>query len=600
MYYREMAFGSPSHRGILVREEDMARHIEIARRDKKELYFSYYRFPPEIIEHFRVYKTIKSYRGSYSLATIVLDIDGGTEPLDKALEVLKSLGVIERRVWHSGTGYHIEFANIFHFEDGPDLPSIVKATLTHYFPMADNIYDGARLLRAPYTINTKNGRYKVPLVYPAMGDGSDIADTSLITYDDHTLFFVPTPSIVTPDLSLRVRKETKPLILESTEGTSDDPTRFVTCMQRLYSRGAVPGRRHTDMLRLISNWQRNGVPDEGIVMMLQSWLGAGSDISLYEIKRQVKAIRDKGYRYSCADPVMEEHCDERCVFYKSRSYGSDVIPTEDAEKRLVEYARRDIRTVQLNIGKAMGSGELVLSPGEVAVIWADTGVGKSAFAQNMVIPTRHLKVLYISLEMGVELVYRRFVQILHRMSKDAVMAHYRAKENTLSEGLEHIKILQTPPTLQQIRRVIADQTPNVVVIDVIDLIHTPHIFDDQTKLTTIINALKDIAIQQHCIIIGIHHISKSAAIDIDGRPRALTMHSGKGPSAIEQKADVVIGIEKQQVDPTGVSLSLLPPTPAEMAAMDGRLVTMLKGRDHAPYTARFVFDPDTFLFEPIT
>ena len=48
----------------------------------------------------------------------------------------------------------------------------------------------------------------------------------------------------------------------------------------------------------------------------------------------------------------------------------------------------------------------------------------------------------------------------------------------------------------------------------------------------VINGLKELAVQENLIIIGVSHISKCATYE-----DRLTVHSAKGNSVIEQKAD---------------------------------------------------------------
>jgi len=76
------------------------------------------------------------------------------------------------------------------------------------------------------------------------------------------------------------------------------------------------------------------------------------------------------------------------------------------------------------------------------------------------------------------------------------------------------------------------------------------------------------------IIIGVHHITKSAGVNDKGEPKELTVHSGKGSSAIEQKSDRMIAIEGSRQ--TNV-----------------RLIRSLKTRDDESFAIQLQFNAST-------
>ena len=96
--------------------------------------------------------------------------------------------------------------------------------------------------------------------------------------------------------------------------------------------------------------------------------------------------------------------------------------------------------------------------------------------------------------------------------------------------------------------------------------------DPFTKMEKIVNSLKQIATQMDVVFFGISHISKGASRDM------LTIHSAKGNSAIEQKADKVIGIMGDREAPR-------------------RVLKSLKSRDEARFQISLLFDYETFRFK---
>ena len=68
--------------------------------------------------------------------------------------------------WPMGWTYQQLSLHVFdHLPFEPDihLPNIVRATMAELFPEADNIFDGARLMRAGGTVNNKSGFYKTKI-----------------------------------------------------------------------------------------------------------------------------------------------------------------------------------------------------------------------------------------------------------------------------------------------------------------------------------------------------------------------------------------------------------------------------------------------------
>jgi len=96
-------------------------------------------------------------------------------------------------------------------------------------------------------------------------------------------------------------------------------------------------------------------------------------------------------------------------------------------------------------------------------------------------------------------------------------------------------------------------------------------------MESIINGLKQIAIEQNVIILGVSHISKGALAESNN----LTVHSAKGNSVIEQKADKIIGIMGDR----------------DMGRK--RIIRSLASRDEAGFHMVFDFEFTTFQFRHV-
>lgn len=578
MQYIEIALGEFTNRGQRIPLEQLGKWLTTAQQLNQPLYRSYYTFDEELNEHFKVYKTIKSFKGTYYLDQIIFDVDKGDYSKRILLERARvfvndlmdnwKLEEGNMKLWFSGTGYHVSIPNIFDFEPGKDLPRIVKATLNKYFPEVDDIYDGARLLRVGYTVNTKSGLYKTPLSLEELNhlsadDIEEMAKTirqgfKFVKEDDYPKF---KPYIVKPTETVEKIK-------------ASESTRVVTCMQKCYDQGEEKGSRHIRILRMVSAFRRAGVPQSGVELLMREY---AKSMEPYEVKRLVNDSFEAGYPFSCKDKVMREFCDPKCLFYKEKNYSPEILTAGDMEKSYVDFIRGDFEDSSIDLSDFYDMRPYKMYPKEFIVVEGDTGLGKTAWVQNIATYAHWMPSLYLSLEVGQELLYRRFIQIKHNMTKEAVENHYRQFNNTLSHGIDHIRVLTVPPDISTIERIIIEANVKLVVIDTIEDIIVQ---GKQDPLDEIGKNLKRIANRLNLIIIGVHHISKHAAQDEKGASKSLTVHSGKGASAVEQKADKVIGIEGNR-------------------DKDLRKLISLKGRDENPFNLFFRFKTDTFRFNQI-
>jgi hypothetical protein len=204
----------------------------------------------------------------------------------------------------------------------------------------------------------------------------------------------------------------------------------------------------------------------------------------------------------------------------------------------------------------------------------------SCIMQNIVVKIPHKKVLYFSFEMSLDLTFRRFLQIANNMTKEQVNVHYKKSKTGLAYNINHIKIIHTAPNLTDLRKIIADNSPDVVVIDTLDCLQVTNFNDTNTKTEMIANGLRMLAQSMNIGIIAIQHVSKSAAQDEKGYSKAMTVHSGKGSSSVEQKADRVLSFEGNK-------------------EMSTRVFKTLADRDQMPMKMLINFNKQTLVMERI-
>jgi len=449
--------------------------------------------------------------------------------------------------------------------------------MKHYFPECDNIYDSARLIRLGYTPNEKTSfkYYKTPFsikeIFKLSHD--EIKDMSVKPREGFS--YPRIEGSVNSLLSAVTVPKPKLSGLTGKIETEKDYSGVVTCVQKMIKEGPVEGSRHNKIMRITSAFMRKGVPLEFIIAANKHIF---HNMNEYEVEKHTADTFNKGYRFGCHDTLMDDYCDSKCIYYKQKIEGGDIIAPimnlEEMEKMYVDALRQDVTKSSINLANIYTlEDNYWIYPGEMVIVYGDTGMGKTAWVQNLCTQVK-LNTLFLTLEMDPKLIYRRFVQISTGKTKDEVDKHYQEESNSWSSQLRHIRIGWVPPALNKVKELVAEVDPAILVIDTIDCITVSSYVRDQTlKMDMIIDELRAIASQQNIILIGVSHITKS-----DARGGRLDVHSGKHSSSIAQKADKVISI-------TGLRDSVT------------RIISSLKARDESRFVINCTVDPKTFIFK---
>ena len=579
--YIELAIGSVSNRAYAIQPEHITKYI----KEDQELYRSLFLLDNTAFEHFRDKGSIKSYKGTYAIDKITFDIDKGkligTNLMHKVrsfVEHLSEQGVKDEwiHIWFSGRGFHIDVPNLYGLQESTELPYQAKLTIDkHFGNQVDNIYDKGRLIRVGYTVNMKSQLYKIPLSIDMLMEMDydticDYASSNKVGY--HHKPFGEYNEIwkdYTEDTP-KIKTEEKPV--KTSEYNAN-----VTCIQKMWDNDK-DGRRHITLLRMINGWKRMGIPKEGAIKMAAHNVQSLDHNEILKIVDDVYAWDHNGY--SCNDVIMAEFCDQICKFYKHKNYGMEVMNVSELSEQLKEFIHMDLDNNSFNLKNIYPlKTDYRFLPGELAILLGDTKLGKTAWLQNVIVKLKHLNILYLSLEVGAWLIFRRFLQVANSMTKQQIHDIYESGDelaiHQITDQVKNIKVMTVSPDIDSMKQIISDNQPQVVCIDTIDAIEVRYNNDPLNKMDVIVNSLKQIANQMDVIFIGISHISKGASYG------PLTVHSAKGSSAIEQKADKIIGI-------TG-----------ERESNNNRTIQSLASRDETDFKMTFSFDYRTFQFVPI-
>jgi len=593
MKYVEIAIGKTTHQGAIIPINELHQKMKICNMTNLELYRSIFLFDEKIKDHMKTHKSPSGYIGNLYLDSIILDIDRGKNTDDFTLhrarvfvEKLMNEWKIDEewlQIWYSGTGYHIQIPDIFGFKPSPDMDKTVKETLDTYFSEADtSFYHKAGLIRVGKTINNKSKLYKTPLSLEEFQSLKALEIQELASKP--RLEFKFKKVVIEPKYSHLIQTNHDKQIVDQ---VISSPTKIVTCVQRMYNLGEEEGTRHTRIMRMTSAWRRAGMPLSAIITAMKAY---APNMDAYEVEKHVTDVFKKGYMYGCDDSIMKEFCDPTCIFYKRKNYAPSIINSKDLEKQFVEFARTDFTGKAINLQEYWQLEQpFWLYPGFYVQLIGDTGLNKTALFQNLAIELSNFSpTLYLSTEFGNLLLFRRFCQIAHKLTKDQVVAHYQQHTNTLSNAFAHIHYLKVVPSLNEIEKLVGSFTPKIVMIDTIDDIP---VYDNRNNQLQGVQAedalgkgLKQLAEKYETIVMGVHHIRKNATehISKDGEIKnlPLTLNASKGAGTFVQKADIVFALEGNRNQAL-------------------RTLSVLKSRDDAPFKKAFVVDVDTFRFEQL-
>lgn len=200
-----------------------------------------------------------------------------------------------------------------------------------------------------------------------------------------------------------------------------------------------------------------------------------------------------------------------------------------------------------------------LVPGELCVIIANTGVGKSALCQNMAIHARPLPTLMFSLELPGSLMFERFMQIQHGKRGADIDFEY-AKGGTLSHvELGHIytctKSRLSPAEIEsliELSEVKIGQRPALVIVDYIGLVRGRG-KSRYEQVSDAAEQMKVIAKQTNTIIVmasQMHRLGEDDGVEPG-------LHAGKDSGSIENSAGLVLGAWRDPQDKSAMWVKVL-------------------------------------------
>lgn len=227
-------------------------------------------------------------------------------------------------------------------------------------------------------------------------------------------------------------------------------------------------------------------------------------------------------------------------------------PGEQIEGQLVE----GVRSGFMDLDELLGG----FKRGDLLILAARTGVGKSAlllnFARNAA-AGQHATVAMFSLEMSGEQLASRLLSSeadvtstrlrlgMHTEPEEARIMHAIGVLGEASIYIDDSPVLSVPEIRAKLRRLQADASLDLVIVDYLQLLHGSGRADTRAgEISQISRALKELARELHVPVIAAAQLSRA----VEQRTPHIPMLSDLRESgSIEQDADVVMFIYREDV-----------------------------------------------------
>jgi len=207
-----------------------------------------------------------------------------------------------------------------------------------------------------------------------------------------------------------------------------------------------------------------------------------------------------------------------------------------------------------------------LMPGEMCVMMADCGVGKTAALQNLAVTTPHLNTALFELELPASLCFERFMAIGNGLEQVEVRAKYNKGDPLNRSPIQHIYVCdQANLSVPQIGEILSynaielNRHYQVVMIDYIGLIRSHQGRSRYERVSAIAEDCKVLAKEHDVVLLittQIHRIGR----DYDP---TINLHDAKDSGSIENSAGLLLGFWRDPADRTKFWIRILKNTKGE-------------------------------------
>ena len=535
--YRELVIVSGNKfpkRDKLIDEKEISKFIGC----KTDCYYSHFAYHEPNFDSFRIVDHIVldfDFESIYDSEKVNLVM----KKTYKTLEELK----LYYNVYFSGKrGFHVVLPNAWGFTTQDIKSRSLRNTIIKLFPECDQaVYASRSLIRLPNTINTKSGLFK-RRIEPQLAFVPDFVIEMAANYDKTGLHIDTWEKNQLPKV-LSIGKPLTPI-------TPNNEAQSPICINTILMEPPKKGERHNTALRIASHLNHyTRLPKQSGEAVLTSWLKNEDEISEDYIKRLFSDVSDK-YRYGCNDPILQNICSPKCMFYKGKNYMSSKIKISEIYNDYVNKIENGDFIDLSKIYPEFIKNEFMIFNSDLVGIVGSPGAGKSTMAIDMAM--RHLSVAkekaYIilqNLDNSHELAIRRMIQWLTGLNKESIMRPERNNLKIIKDAVKTIEshfYIISDPSIDAVDELVNKweknfpQKPTMIIIDHVGVLETNQNLDGYSRMKYLGDRLKSIAKNNSVIVIAIGHIRKA-----DSTANIITAESARDAN-LGSASDLLIGL----------------------------------------------------------
>lgn len=442
-----------------------------------------------------------------------------------------------------------------------------------------SLYDHSQILRIPGTRHQRSGLFKIPLTFDQFFNSELSEIKELAASLDHINpedFQWGTAQL--PDTYFNFKEEEK--LPEALTGLdfSKKPRQWRNCKWALLQGDFKSGERDHAMIILAATCRGLGYDKETTYYMCKSalkksWAKHGQgDFTKEElwnniIEQNIFSDRWEGGQYSCKSDVwLNKFCkslgEHRCG---DEETDKPCVNPTDMSKQFSDYACNFEKNV-IKTGIFELDDNAMLLASTLNGLLGQPGAGKTSMALNYLRHTSKAGIpsVFLSLDMGMPIIYAKLIQKLSGMSFKEVLSMFKERPDEAAKYNERIKEeysevgfnFRSGLTVPDIKTVVLEQQEltgkpvKLLIIDYLECIAGP--YSDQTANAGFIaNQLKDLANDLNLCILLLLQTQKHSTPDI--ADPLITLKAVKGSSLIEQSCSTILTLWREGYNPATVN-----------------------------------------------
>lgn len=567
-------------KGVLIPESEVMDRVDY----KNDWYVSSFYYNED---HYKKFKETGSVRGIEDVTTdkLYFDFDDKSNPNNaladaRALIARLPLKNGEPEIYFSGyKGVHV----IVPTNQQMTPEQLTKLALkygTGLKTMDLSVYNASRILRVPGTKHQLSGLYKFPLTkeqlyeydYDTVKDSAAALDNALPEYNWGSL------DVEASEIAVELTKDSPAVSPMATEvDFTQKPSHWKEYKWAIAQGFFESGERHQALMVLAATCRGLGYDKETTYYMCKAALKkqaarTGTEEFPKEelwnniIEESVFSDRWEGGQFSPkTDPWLAKYC-ERMNIKVTDADKEEVscIEVLDMEKEFTSYAQNFEQNIVKTGIKEVDKNVLFLASTHNGLLGAP-GAGKTAFSLEYLRNSSlaGISSVFLSLDMGLPMIYSKLIQRATGMSFKQVMDLYRNDPKTARELTERIKEdyknvsfnFKSGVTVADMKNIIKNEQERtgkpvkLLVTDYLECIAGP--YSDATANTGFIcNQLKDLANELNVCSLLLLQTQKHSTGEISDP--LLSMRQIKGSSVIEQSCSVVLTLWREGYSPKTV------------------------------------------------